>query len=134
MFFATTDCSGQAYLPDTPGVKLGMVIPVAYADSPSTATGTPLLFSLRQASRPQVVTVMRMSYWRFSGVGAQSLNCFNQFIPDARDAIPLQQNNPNETGVPESGFGAPLRVISSWLFRDGFEVIEAEAVSKPPYA
>lgn len=122
VFYTTTDCTGQAYITVHDGIKLGVVFPAAYASTPSQATGVPLLYYLAQVGRPSTQTVMRRSFWAFLGAGTQILSCFNALTPDARDAIPLIPNDPAETGVPNGGFVPPLRVISSWLFRDGFEL------------
>ncbi len=121
-FFTTTDCSGQAYITDHPGVKLGLVMPAAYPQIPGgQASGIPLVFYLSQTNRPATQTVLRRSFWAFLGAGTQVLSCFNGLTPDERSGIPLLPNSPSETGVPSGGFVPPLRVISSWLFRDGFE-------------
>lgn len=125
VFYSTTNCTGQAYLQADPGVKLGIVIAAAIPDFDGDAVvGTPLLYFIAQTQRPSPEQVEIRSQWAFLGTGPDVLSCFNGFSPgQIRTAVPLIPNNPSETGVPDAGFVPPLRIMSSWLFRDGFETL-----------
>jgi|CXWL01.1.fsa_nt_gi hypothetical protein len=122
VFFTSSDCTGQAYIQAQPSSKIGMVVPAAYPRYDGALIGDPLVFYLPQTGRPPIQTVMRGSSWEWAGSGLPSYPL--QCVPDQtapQQAYPLQPNDPDATGIPTSRFQAPLRVISSWLFRDGFE-------------
>lgn len=122
VFFTSNDCSGTAYIQSSSTIRLGMILPSAYPVYPAPVTGTPSLYYLPQTGRPSEQIVQRRSQWRFVDPGSgYVLTCVVNGMPSTNTEIPLVPNDPNETGISNSLLNPPLRVISSWLFRDGFE-------------
>lgn len=117
-FFVTPNCTGTAYLKN-PGaiLSIGIVVPAAYDDQ-NPQVGTAPLYYVQQAPLPPVQMQMSGSFWRFDG---GTLTCITDSPGPLEPVVPLLLNNPSETGIDSGTFPAPLRVISSWLFRDGFE-------------
>ncbi len=123
VFFATPNCTGQAYLSSSSGqgggkLQLGVVFP-GMLDPALPQIDAPLYY-LPQV-RPSEVSVQRLSTWSTVVMPAPALICFPASPSSPIPAYPVAPNDPATTGVPNVRFSAPLRVLSSWLFRDGFE-------------
>jgi hypothetical protein len=117
--FTSTDCSGPAYLYATvlstvPGSVFYGALPYEGGPVPSPP---PVLYRYPQV-RPTAQPVLIRSRYEYSSP-ENVRNCIQQ--NSSTSAIPVDLNSPTETGVPNSSFVPPLRVISQELFRDGFE-------------
>lgn len=121
IWFASTDCTGQAYLSGTEGLTPGSVFPgIRPHPAPATPPAPPVfrpLYILPQ-SVPAPSSVLIRSYQIYTSPENQVF-C----APDntTRTVIPVESNLPSETGIPGPILQPPLRVISSLLFLDGFE-------------
>lgn len=121
--FASTDCSGPAYLyaavlSTVPGSVFYGALPYEGGSLPNLP---PILYRYPQV-RPTAQTVLIRSRFEYSSP-ENVRNCLQQNTSSS--AIPVDLNSPSETGVPNSSFVPPLRVISQELFRDGFENLGA---------
>jgi hypothetical protein len=104
--YTTVDCSGQVWMQG--GATPGFVFPLF---NNVVGNSAPLFFLDQAPPSTQLLTILSR---RSSSGQCEPTN-------SAGDFWPVLPNDPNVTGVPGSTLPAPLRVISSWLFRDGFE-------------
>lgn len=116
VFFSEPNCSGQAYVEAANRVGGFVAIP----DFEFQATADPPVYYVPQ-DVPPIVSIQRRSTLNYEGSPPLTLGCYNDGTPSTVDAIPVQPNSPGETGIQSPRFQPPLRAISSWLFRDGFE-------------
>lgn len=122
VYYATSDCTGPAYVSVQSGFGPskrvpGTVVPAAYDLSETPSGFDAPVFYIPQ-NRPSEVVVQRQSWWAYVGA---NLSCQSSAPSPAAPAYEVQPNNPGVTGVPNGRFAAPLRITSSFLFRDGFE-------------
>lgn len=126
VFFTTPNCTGQAYVTAHPhGIALGSriagtVVVGAFDLSETPSPNDPPVYYLPQLT-PERINVSRQSWWVYGGPAPQTVICQSGAPDPVAPAYPILPNDPVETGVPNTRLGAPLRIGSSWLFRDGFE-------------
>lgn len=125
VFFTTPNCTGQAYVSAQSGFGMssrvaGTVVVGAFDLSETPSSSDPPVYYIPQLT-PSNVNVSRQSWWTYGGPSPQSVICQSGAPAPLAPAFPVLPNDPVETGVPNTRLSAPLRVTSSWLFRDGFE-------------
>jgi hypothetical protein len=117
--FTSGDCTGPAYLNGDSAI--GGTIILGAEPTPSIITQPdPPLYYVPQVPVVQIGGIIS-SAWQFSATEPYDITCVSFMASPRFFLTPIQPNDPNETGIPNNRFRPPLRVISSWLLRDGFE-------------
>lgn len=124
VYFTGTDCTGVAFQYTNyngPMIGAAYVTDFSSIDPPSPID--PPIFYIPQGTTPIAQLLPRGSLQYFDDGNPSQLRC-QSLSPSEYPPVegyPLQPNDPDETGIPNERFRPPLRIMSSWFHRDGFE-------------